>query len=41
VQTASQRAVAPGQNLSKGVDDSARDGAHDVHEISMRVGVQF
>jgi hypothetical protein len=41
VQTAAQRAVAPAQNLPKGVDDSARDGAHDVHEISMRVGVQF
>ena len=41
VQTATQRAVAPAQNLAKGVDDSARDGGHDVHEVSMRVGVQF
>jgi hypothetical protein len=41
VQTASQRAIGPAQNLPKGVDDGARDGAHDVHEISARVGVQF
>ena len=40
-QSASQRAVSPAQNLPKGVDDSARDGSHDLHEVSMRVGVQF
>jgi len=41
VQTGSQRAVAPAQNLAKGTDDSARETAHEVHEVSMRVGVQF
>jgi phosphate-selective porin len=41
VQGPGQRAVAPAQLLAKGVDDSARDGAHDMHEIQVRVGVQF
>ncbi len=41
VQGPGQRAVAPGQLLAKGVDDSARDNAHEVHEIQVRVGVQF
>jgi hypothetical protein len=41
VQGPGQRAVAPGQLLAKGVDDSARDGGHDIHEIQARVGVQF
>jgi phosphate-selective porin len=41
VQGPGQRAVAPGQLLAKGVDDSARDGGHDIHEIQLRVGVQF
>jgi hypothetical protein len=36
-----QRAVAPGQLLAKGVDDNARDNGHDIHEIQVRVGVQF
>jgi hypothetical protein len=40
-QTQSQRAVAPAQNLAKGVDDDARTNSHSVHEISARVGVQF
>lgn len=41
VQTSSQRATAPGQLLAKGVNDSARDGAHALHELQARVGVQF
>jgi hypothetical protein len=41
VQGSTQRAVAPGQLLAKGVDDGARDGGHDLHEIQARVGVQF
>lgn len=41
VQGPGQRAVAPGQLLAKGVDDGARDNGHDVHEIQVRVGVQF
>jgi hypothetical protein len=41
VQGPGQRAVAPAQLLAKGVDDNARDNAHDVHEIQARVGVQF
>jgi phosphate-selective porin len=41
VQTANERAVAPGQLLAKGVDNSARDSSHTLNEISVRVGVQF
>jgi phosphate-selective porin len=41
VQTSVQRAIAPAQLLSRGVDGAARDGAHEVHELSFRVGVQF
>jgi hypothetical protein len=41
VQGPGQRAVAPGQLLANGADDSARDGGHDIHEIQARVGVQF
>jgi hypothetical protein len=40
-QSAAQRAQAPAQALAKGADDDARDGAHAVHEIQARVGVQF
>jgi hypothetical protein len=40
-QTSAQRAVAPGQLLAKGVDDTARDSSHTLNEISLRVGVQF
>ena len=40
-QTAAQRASAPGQLLAKGVNDSARDRAHALHEVQARVGVQF
>ncbi|HVY47159.1 MAG TPA: porin, partial [Minicystis sp.] len=38
-QTADQRAVAPGNTLSPGVDDAARDGAHVLHELLFRVAV--
>jgi hypothetical protein len=41
VQSSVQRAVAPGQNLAKGVDNSARDSNNSVNEISFRFGVQF
>ncbi|MGH7440666.1 MAG: porin [Polyangiaceae bacterium] len=41
VQSSTQRAVAPAQLLARGVDDGARDGAHDLHELQARVGVQF
>ncbi len=41
VQTSTQRAVAPAQLLAKGVDDSARDSAHTLNEVQVRVGVQF
>jgi hypothetical protein len=41
VQTAAQRAIAPGQYLGKGVDNVARDSGHSVNEISARFGVQF
>jgi phosphate-selective porin len=40
-QTPSQRAVAPAQLLPKGVDTTARDSAHTLNEVSVRVGVQF
>ena len=40
-QTSAQRAVAPGQGLDKGADDSARDGAHALHELSARIAIQF
>ncbi|HEY4118659.1 MAG TPA: porin [Byssovorax sp.] len=40
-QTISQRAVAPGNTLSTGVNDSARDSAHALHELLFRVAVAF
>ncbi len=40
-QSSSQRAVAPAQLLAKGVDDTARNSAHTLNELSARVGVQF
>lgn len=40
-QTASQRAVAPGQILAKGVDDSARETSHAISEVSARLAVGF
>jgi hypothetical protein len=40
-QTAAQRAVAPGNTLPSGVNDSARTGGHVLHELMFRVGVAF
>jgi hypothetical protein len=40
-QTSAQRAIAPAQNLAAGTDDRARDGGHILHEVAMRVGIQF
>jgi hypothetical protein len=40
-QTSAQRAVAPGNTLAPGVNDGARSGAHDLHELMFRVGVAF
>ena len=39
VQTSTQRALAPGNTLGAGVNDSARDGAHILHELLFRVAV--
>jgi phosphate-selective porin len=36
-----QRAQAPGNQLRAGVDDGARDGAHDLHELLFRAQVAF
>jgi hypothetical protein len=41
VQGPGQRAVAPAQLLPRGVDDAARDSAHALNELQLRVGVQF
>jgi hypothetical protein len=41
VQTKDQRALAPGNTLAAGVNDSARDGAHVLHELLFRVAVAF
>jgi hypothetical protein len=41
VQGTGQRAIAPGQYLAKGVDNTARDDGHAINEISARFGVQF
>jgi hypothetical protein len=40
-QGSSQRAVAPGNTLARGVDDSTRDSAHLLTELSARVAVGF
>ena len=40
-QGAWQRAISPAQTLAKGIDDTARLGGHDLHEVSVRFGVQF
>ena len=40
-QTSAQRAIAPAQNLIAGADDAARNGGHVLHELAMRVGIQF
>jgi phosphate-selective porin len=39
VQTSTQRALAPGNTLATGVDDTARNTANTLHEILFRVGV--
>jgi hypothetical protein len=42
IQDGNQRAVAPAQLLAKGGgDDDARDQGHTLHELQLRVGVQF
>jgi phosphate-selective porin len=40
-QTPSQRAVGPAQQLAIGADDSAREGAHTLSELTARVAVGF
>jgi len=40
-QTARQRAVAPGNTLSLGVNDGARDRAHVLHELLFRASIGF
>ncbi len=37
----SQRALAPGNQLAKGVDNNARDSAHTLHEIAARAQFSF
>ena len=41
VWSSEQRAQAPGNTLSPGVDDSARNNAHVLHELLARVQVAF
>jgi phosphate-selective porin len=41
VQSSAQRAVAPGQLLAKGADDSSRNSNHTLNELQLRFGVQF
>lgn len=40
-QTAENRAIAPGNTLSAGVNDEARDGANALHELLFRGAVAF
>jgi Phosphate-selective porin O and P len=40
-QDSGQRAISPGQTLSPGQDDSARDTGNVLHELLFRVGVGF
>jgi hypothetical protein len=40
-QTSSQRAVGPAQGLGIGVDDSARENAHTLSELTARAQVAF
>jgi phosphate-selective porin len=40
-QDASQRALAPAQQLPKGADDVARDSGHVLHELALRLAVGF
>ena len=39
VQSATNRALAPGNSLAKGVSDEARDTAHSLHEFLLRAAV--
>ena len=39
VQTATNRAIAPGNTLGKGINDDARDNAHAVHELLFRAAI--
>jgi phosphate-selective porin len=39
VQSSSNRAIAPGNTLGKGVNDDARDNAHSLHEFLLRAAV--
>jgi len=39
VQSSSNRAIAPGNTLAKGVNDEARNNAHVLHEFLLRAGV--
>lgn len=39
VQTGTNRALAPGNTLGTGIDDTARNSAHTLHEILFRVAV--
>jgi hypothetical protein len=39
--SSSQRALAPGNTVGKGINDSARDGAHVLHELLFRAAVAF
>jgi hypothetical protein len=41
VQSSTQRAIAPGQALAAGVDDSARNSADILHDVRARVGLPF
>ncbi len=40
-QTSDQRALAPGNTLRAGVDDDARDTAHSLHELGLRLSLHF
>lgn len=39
VQTSTNRALAPGNTLGKGIDDGARDSSHTLHEILARIAI--
>ena len=39
VQSSANRAIAPGNTLGKGVNDNARDNAHEVHEFLVRAAI--
>jgi phosphate-selective porin OprO and OprP len=40
-QTSEQRAIAPAQNLAKGVMDNTRNNGHTLNELAVRIGVGF